>query len=97
MSKMDETTRRRVRAGWLMPAGKTPAEVPKAVGVARQTAYTWKARLVEGGIDALRSMAPGCPAQLDGKQLDAPRAALLHGAMEHDFGTGLWMSISVSK
>ena len=41
------------------------------VGVARQTAYTWKARLDEGGIDALRAMAPGRPAQLDNGQLDA--------------------------
>lgn len=43
MAKMDEATRKRVRAGRLMPAGKTPAEAAKAVGVARQTAYTWKA------------------------------------------------------
>ena len=90
MAKMDEATRKRVRAGRLMLAGKTPAEAAKAVGVARQTAYTWKARLDEGGIDALRSMATGRPAQLDGKQLDALRAALLQGAMAHAFGTELW-------
>ena len=35
-------------------------------------------------------MATGRPAQLDGKQLDALRAALLQGAMAHDFGTQLW-------
>ena len=90
MSKMDEATRKRVRAGRLMLAGKTPAEAAKLVGVARQTAYTWKARLDEGGIDALRSMATGRPAQLDDKQLDALRGALLQGAMAHDFGTELW-------
>ncbi len=60
------------------------------MGVARQTAYTWKARLDEGGIEALRSMTTGRPAQLDGKQLDALRTALLQGAMAHDFGTELW-------
>ncbi len=86
MVKMDEATRKRVRAGRLMQAGKTPAEAAKSVGVARQTAYTWKARLDEGGIDALRSMVTGRPAQLDGKQRDA----LLQGAMAHDFGTPLW-------
>ena len=59
MAKMDEATRKRVRAGRLMLAGKTPAQAASAVGVARQTAYTWKARLDEGGIDALRSMATG--------------------------------------
>ena len=50
MGKMDEATRKRVRAGRLMLAGKTPAEAAKLVGVARQTAYTWKARLDEGGV-----------------------------------------------
>lgn len=90
MAKMDEATRRRVRAGRLMLAGKTPAEAAHAVGVARQTAYTWKARLDEGGIAALRSMSTGRPAQLDGKQLDALRAALLRGAIAHGFGTELW-------
>jgi transposase len=90
MAKMDEATRKRVRAGRLMLAGKTPAEAAKSVGVARQTAYTWKARLDEGGIDALRSMATGRPAQLDGGQLAALRSALLQGAMVHDFGTELW-------
>ena len=73
-----------------MLAGKTPAQAAATVGVARQTAYTWKARLDEGGIDALRSMARGRPAQLDASQLDALRAALLQGAMAHDFGTELW-------
>jgi len=90
MGKMDEATRKRVRAGRLMLAGKTPAEAAQAVGVARQTAYTWKARLDEGGIEALRAMATGRPAQLDGKQLDGLRVALLQGAMAHDFATELW-------
>jgi transposase len=90
MAKMDEATRKRVRAGRLMLSGKTPAEAAHAVGVARQTAYTWKARLDEGGIDALRAMTNGRPAQLDGKQLEALRSALLQGAMAHDFGTELW-------
>lgn len=90
MAKMDEATRKRIRAARLMLAGKTPAEAAQAVGVARQTAYTWKARLDEGGIDALREMAVGRPAQLDAAQLDALRAALLQGAMAHGFGTELW-------
>jgi transposase len=90
MAQMDEATRKRVRAGRLMLAGKTPAEAAHAVGVARQTAYTWKARLDEGGIDALRAMAKGRPAQLDNGQLDGLRAALLQGALAHGFGTELW-------
>lgn len=92
MVKMDEATGKRVRArgGRLMLAGKSPAEAAQAVGVARQTAYTWKARLDECGIEALRSMATGRPAQLDNRQLDELRAALLQGAMAHDLGPELW-------
>jgi transposase len=90
MAEMDEAARKRVIAGRLMLAGQTPAQAAKAVGVARQTAYTWKARLDEGGIEALRSMAKGRPAQLDRGQLDALRIALLQGAMAHGFGTELW-------
>lgn len=90
MARMDEATRKRVRAGRLMLAGKTPAEASKAVGVARQTAYTWKARLDEGGIDALRAMAAGRPAQLDARQLEGLRVALLPGALAQGFGTELW-------
>jgi len=90
MAAMDEATRKRVRAGRLMLAGKSPAQAAKAVGVARQTAYTWKARLDEGGIDALRAMSPGRPAQLDAGQIDGLRKALLKGAMAQGFGTELW-------
>lgn len=90
MAKMDEATRKRIRAGRMMLAGKTPTEAARAVGVARQTAYTWKARLDEGGIDALREMAVGRPSQLDAAQLEGLRAALLQGAMAHGFGTELW-------
>ena len=90
MVEVDEATSKRVHAGKLMLAGKTPAQAAKIVGVARQTAYTWKARLDEGGLEALRAMAPGRPAQLDKGQLDALAAALQHGAMAHGFGTELW-------
>lgn len=90
MAKMDEATRKRVRTGRLMLAGKTPSEAARALGMARQTVYTWKARLDDGGIDALRSMATGRPPRLDGKQPQALRAALLQGAIAHGFGTQLW-------
>ena len=90
MVEMDEAARKRVLAGQLMLAGQTPAQAAKAVGVARQTAYTWKARLEGGGLEALRSMATGRPAQLDKGQRDALATALLQGAMAHGFGTQLW-------
>ena len=75
----------------MLLAGKTPAQAAHAVGVARQTAYTWKAVLDEGGIDALRAMPTrGRPARLDDGQLQALGRALLQRPTEHGFGTELW-------
>lgn len=89
--KMDESTRRRVRAGRMLLSGKGPTEVAKAVGVARQTVHTWKGVLDEGGIDALRAMGgKGRPAQLDERQFEALRRSLLTSPTEHGFGTELW-------
>ncbi|SAK70549.1 hypothetical protein AWB82_04246 [Caballeronia glebae] len=63
---MDEATKKRLRAARMLKAGKGPAEVALAVGVARQTVYTWKRLLDEGGIDALRAVpGRGRPARLD--------------------------------
>jgi transposase len=89
--KLDEAVRRRVRAGRMLLAGKTPAQAALAVGVARQTVYTWKAVLDEGGIDALRDMPMrGRPARLDDEQLQALARVLLQSPTEHGFGTELW-------
>ena len=89
--RLDESVRRRLRAGRMLLAGKTPAQAAHAVGVARQTVYTWKALLDEGGIDALRAMpARGRPARLDEEHLQALGRALLQRPTEHGFGTELW-------
>ena len=89
--RLDEAVRRRLRAGRMLLAGKTPAEAAHAVGVARQTAYTWKAVLDEGGIDALRAMpARGRPGRLGDEQLQELGRALLQRPTEHGFGTELW-------
>ena len=89
--RLDEAVRRRVKAGRMLLAGKTPAEAAQAVGVARQTAYTWKAVLAEGGIDALRAMPTrGRPARLDQTQLQALGRTLLQSPTAHGFGTELW-------
>jgi transposase len=88
---MDEATKKRLRAARMLKAGKGPAEVALAVGVARQTVYTWKRLLDEGGIDALRAVpGRGRPARLDAQQLAQLRQALLHNPTEHGFGTELW-------
>ena len=89
--RLDEAPQKRVRAGRLLLKGKKPAEVALAVGVARQTVYTWKALLDKRGIDALRS-APsrGRPPRLDESELKGLRRALLQKPTEHGFGTVLW-------
>jgi transposase len=89
--RLDEAVRRRLRAGRMLLAGKTPAQTAEAVGVARQTVYTWKALLDEGGIDALRAMPTrGRPARLEDDQLQALGRALLDKPTQHGFGTELW-------
>ena len=88
---LSEASKKRVKAGRLLLAGKGCAEVALAVGVARQTIYTWKRLLDEGGVDALRCVPErGRPAQLDDRQLAAIRAAILQSPTEHGFGTELW-------
>lgn len=89
--RMDEATKKRVRAGRLLQKGKKAAEIALDVGVARQTVYTWKAIFDEGGLDALRAVPlRGRPAQLDATQLDEVRRAVLQNPTEHGFGTELW-------
>ena len=89
--RMDEATKKRLRAGRMLLRGKGCAEVALAVGVARQTVYTWKALLDEGGIGALRAVpSRGRPARLDEAQLRGLREAVLQKPSEHGFGTELW-------
>ena len=89
--RLSEAAKKRLRAGRMLLAGKDPAEVALAVGVARQTVYTWKGLLDEGGIDALRAVPErGRPAQLDAAQLASIRAVVLQKPTEHGFGTDLW-------
>ncbi|WP_113062009.1 MULTISPECIES: IS630 family transposase [Paraburkholderia] len=88
---LDDATKKRLRAGRMLLAGKRPAEVALAVEVARQTVYTWKGLLNEGGIDALRAVpGRGRPARVDGEQLAQLRRVLLQSPTGHGFGTELW-------
>lgn len=88
---LSEALRKRLQAGRMLLAGKGCAVVAEAVGVARQTVYTWKGLLDEGGIDALRAVPePGRPARLTPAQLAQVRAALRQSPTEHGFGTELW-------
>jgi len=88
---LSEAAKKRVKAGRMLLKGSGCAEVALTVGVARQTVYTWKRLLDEGGIDALRGVPErGRPAQLDERQLASLRAAILQNPSEHGFGTELW-------
>jgi transposase len=59
--------------------------------VARQTVYTWKRLLSEGGIDALHDVPERARSALfDPQHLTAMRAALLQNSTEHGFGTEFW-------
>ena len=91
VKRLGEATKKRLRAGRMLLAGKRPAEIAEKVGVARQTVYTWKGLLDEGGIDALRAaLSRGRPAKLDASQLEGVRRAVLQSPTEHGFGTELW-------
>jgi transposase len=89
--ELDEAVRRRVRAGRLLLAGKSPAEVARMVGAPRQTVYRWQGVLEAGGIDALREVSKGGrPAQLGAAELTRLYVILLEGAVVHGFATPLW-------
>lgn len=89
--RMDEATKKRIRAARLLQKGNTPAEIALDVGVARQTVYTWKALFDEGGVEALREVRlRGRPARLNAEQLEQLRRSLLEKPTEHGFGTELW-------
>ena len=90
-SKLDEAVKRRVHAGRLLLAGKSPPEVARRVGAPRQTVYRWRKVLEVGGIDALREMSKGGrPARLGAGELSRLYVALLEGASAHGFATPLW-------
>jgi len=49
----------------MLLAGKKPSEVACAVGVSRQTAYSWKAVIEDGGgIESLRNLSRGATGEI---------------------------------
>ena len=90
-SELDEAVKRRVCAGRLLLAGKSPPEVARIVGAPRQTVYRWRGVLQVGGIDGLRDMSKGGrPALLGAAELSRLYVALLEGAEAHGFATPMW-------
>jgi transposase len=76
----------------MLLAGKKPSEVARAVGVSRQTAYSWKAVIGDGGgIEALRNVSRGGrPARLSEQDKQWLTQALINGPTAHGFGSELW-------
>jgi transposase len=88
---MDEAIKRRIRGGRMLQSGKTPREVADSIGVSRQTAYSWKHLLEQGGMEALRNLnRGGRPARWDEQDKAWLIQALLEGPTAHGFGTELW-------
>ena len=89
--KLSEAQRKRVKAARMLQTGTPVAQVALAVGVARQTVYTWKRVLDEKGVDGLRAMVDvGRPGQLGAADFKWLGLALRQGAQAHGFGTELW-------
>jgi putative transposase len=83
---------RRLRAAELFAQGRTKAEVAHDLGVSRQSAHLWHARLEQGGVDALRSRGPTGPdPKLSAAQLAKVEQALLQGARANGFGSDLML------
>jgi len=81
----------RMEAGQLFAAGRSQAEVARALGVARQNVSRWHARWRAGGPDALRSAGPtGSAPRLSDAQLHAIDQALREGARASGFDTDHW-------
>jgi len=79
-------------AGECCLLARSPARSGALWGVSRQTAYSWKAVIEEGGgIEALRNVSRGGrPARLSEQDKQWLTQALIDGPTVHGFGSELW-------
>ena len=81
----------RMQAGALFAAGRSQAEVARALGVARQNVSRWHAQWQAGGPEALRSAGPtGYAPRLSDQQLHLIDQALRQGGRANGFDTDHW-------
>jgi transposase len=82
---------RRLRAAELFAQGRRAAEVAEMVGVTYEAARRWRARWVQGGVQALhRRRASGRPPKLSNEQVRQIEQALGAGAVANGFDNDLW-------
>lgn len=90
--------RRRLRAGVMLAAGKSQAEVAQVLGVSRQSASRWAEQWRAGGAAALQgSGRAGRKPKLGAGQLGAVATALRQGPQAHGFATELWTLPRVAR
>ncbi len=83
--------KRRERAIELLNAGKTPAEVARALSASRSSVSRWQHIFKYQGLTGLRAQPiPGRPPDLSPKQLRQLEALLLKGPRAAGYQTDLW-------
>ena len=82
---------RRTRAFEMLDVGFPPAEIALDLGVARQTAYEWKAIFdVQGITGAKAKPHPGPGKNISAEQLEEFKTMILQGALVHGFPSNNW-------
>jgi transposase len=90
--------RRRRQAARLFKAGKTQAEVARALRVSRQSVSRWYQRFRHGGARRLKGAGrAGRKPRLDATQLARVDVALRRGPQAHGFLTALWTLPRVAR
>jgi transposase len=88
---------RRAKAAGLFKAGRTQAEVARALQVSRQSVSRWHSLYKRGGVKRLKGAGrAGRKPRLDARQLSRVDAALRRGARAHGFQTSLWTLLRVA-
>jgi transposase len=72
--------------------GVRPSSVAGQLGVARQSAVSWRAHWRSGGTAALRSRGPSRNPAIPDRKLAAIERGLLKGAKAHGFDSDMWTS-----
>jgi transposase len=88
---------RRTRTFEMLDTGFRPAEIALDLGVARQTAYEWKAVFDAHGIAGAKAKPhPGPGKNISAEQLEEFKTMILQGALVHGFPSNAWTCARVA-